>query len=207
MHAATLCQLLAAAAGASSSCSVFVGRADRLAETLAMHRAAVIAGHVVPASADAADDGDTAAAALALEQRLQQLQEEKDAVQLELGKLSGLGVPMSFFKEASLDEAGDFFRRNGYWVFEDAVSGEWLARLQEKWLEAAAPARELWEAAHAVSDDTMKPAPPIDVPDLRGKLQHAAGCELIATAVGCARLWNDASPPAPYYLRVLQALP
>ena len=64
MHAATLCQLLAAAAGASSSCSVFVGRADRLAETLAMHRAAVIAGHVVPASADAADDGDTAAASL-----------------------------------------------------------------------------------------------------------------------------------------------
>lgn len=113
--------------------------------------------------------------ALQLERRLQELQEEKDAVQLELGRVSGLAVDMTFFKEASLGQAGDFFRRNGYWVFEDAVAGEWLKRLQKKWVEAAAPARELWEHAFKASDDPLKPAAPIDVPDLRGKLQHAPG--------------------------------
>ena len=110
-----------------------------------------------------------------LETRLQELQAEKDALQLELGKVAGLGVETSFFKGASMEQAEEFFRRNGYWVFKDAVSGEWLARLQEKWLEAAAPARELWERAHAVNDEPLKPAPPISVPDLRGQLRHAPG--------------------------------
>jgi hypothetical protein len=42
-------------------------------------------------------------------------------------------------------------------------------------VQAAAPARELWEAAFAASSDVTKPAEPIDVPDLRGQLKHAAG--------------------------------
>ena len=50
-----------------------------------------------------------------------------------------------------------------------------MAELPASWVEAAAPARELWEAAFSRSDDPLSPAAPIDVPDLRGQLKHAPG--------------------------------
>ena len=132
----------------------------------------LLARHVVvPAAASTADDADDkGAAARAIEGRLQELQAEKDSLQLEVGRLTGVGVPREFFRSASPDETAEFFRRNGYWLFEDAVQGEWLARLQEKWLEAAAPARELWEQGGGRSTPV-----PIHVPDLRERLKHGAG--------------------------------
>ena len=92
----------------------------------------LLARHVVvPAAASTADDADDkGAAARAIEGRLQELQAEKDSLQLEVGRLTGVGVPREFFRSASPDETAEFFRRNGYWLFEDAVQGEWLARLQ-----------------------------------------------------------------------------
>eukprot|EP01050_Picozoa_sp_SAG11_P012099 SAG11_NODE_1324_length_5199_cov_5.524902_3_plen_226_part_00 len=46
-------------------------------------------------------------------------------------------------------EMQDFFRRNGYWVVPNAVSGEALSRLQSAWLRESAPARASWEAEKA----------------------------------------------------------
>ena len=106
-----------------------------------------------------------------LEERLEELQREKNRLQLALGAADGVDVPRSFFRNASLDETAVFFRRNGYWIFEDAVTGQWLERLQHKFMEAAAPARELWEAALADGQAVA----PSDIPDLRGQLIHAPG--------------------------------
>ena len=130
-----------------------------------MRRLTAVARHI-------AAGGSSGATTERLEQRLGQLQREKDQLQLELGAAEGVDVPRSFFRTASLDDAAAFFRRNGYWIMEDAVAGEWLERLQHKFMEAAAPARELWEAALADGPENVAPS---DIPDLRSQLKHAPG--------------------------------
>ena len=130
-------------------------------------RLASLAAHVVasaPAASSAAED---------VEARLAAMADERDALQLELARLTG-PVPRSFFAAVTLEEAVEFFTVNGYWVFEDAVTGDWLARLQQKFTEASEPARALWHEAFAGGADQAQ-ATPLHVPDLRGELKHAPG--------------------------------
>ena len=101
-----------------------------------------------PASAAAADDTDAGA----LVARLAALQREQDAIQLELGRLTAVAhsknnvfVPPTGLE--SLEEIAAFFRTNGFWCVPDAVSGEWLDRVQASFREGQAKARALWEAA------------------------------------------------------------
>ena len=82
-----------------------------------MRRLTAVARHI-------AAGGSSGATTERLEQRLGQLQREKDQLQLELGAAEGVDVPRSFFRTASLDDAAAFFRRNGYWIMEDAVAGD-----------------------------------------------------------------------------------
>ena len=85
--------------------------------------------------------------------RLSELQREHDAIQLRIGQLTAMAhskdnafIPPTGL---SLDEIKAFFRINGFWCVPNAVSGEWLERVQACFREGQARARVLWEKAKA----------------------------------------------------------
>ena len=120
------------------------GAASRTSSGRLRHLSRVLGAS--PAAADATSPTELTA-------RLSELQREHDAIQLRMGQLTAMAHSKdNAFNPPtglSLDEIKAFFRINGFWCVPDAVSGEWLERVQACFREGQARARVLWGQAKA----------------------------------------------------------
>lgn len=95
---------------------------------------------------------EDATSSTSLAARQLELQREHDAIQLQLGQLTVASYSKNnvFIPPADPVELEDivaFFRTNGFWCVPNAVSGEWLDRVQACFREGQSRARVLWEEA------------------------------------------------------------